>query len=110
MSESSEFDWIAKTEERIKQLESLDLKDRFACYIALWTIVEAAGSSVSGWRSWLARPGLMVQFSEEELKDFCVSLREMAICFLKFDIKATEKLKVPPLPPPTRESDKRYWA
>ena len=109
MSESSKLDWVAKTEERIKQLESLDLKDRFACYIALWAIVEAVGSSVSGWRSWLARPGLMAEFSEEELKDFCVSLREMATRFLSFDIKATEKLKVPPSPL-TRESKQRYWA
>ena len=109
MSESSKLDWVAKTEERIKQLESLDLKDRLACYVALWTIVDAIGNSVAGWRSWLMRPGLMADFSEEELKEFCVSLREMAIRFLRFDIKATDKLKVPPSPS-TRESEQRYWA
>ena len=109
MSESSKLDWVAKTEERIKQLESLDLKDRLACYIALWAIVDAIGNSVSGWRSWLVRPGLMAEFSEEELREFCVSLREMTISFLTFDIKGTQKMKVPPSPP-ARESEQRYWA
>jgi len=109
MSESSKLDWVAKTEERIKQLEALDLKDRFACYVALWKVVEAVRESVSGWHSWLVRPGIMADFSEEELKDFCLNMRKMAIQFLEFDMKATEKLKVPPSPP-RREAQQRYWA
>jgi hypothetical protein len=108
MSESSKLDWVAKTEERIKQLEALDLKDRFACYVALWRIVGAMADSVSGWQSWLARPGLMADFGEDELKDFCLNMRDMAINFLRFDIKATEKLKVPPSPPGPG-AQQRYW-
>jgi hypothetical protein len=108
MSEQARHDWVEMTKERIKKLESLDLKDRFACYVALWKIVQGIADSVSGWRSWLVRPGIMADFSEEELKDFCLNMRDMAINFLRFDIKATEKLKVPPSPP-KRESQ-RYWA
>jgi hypothetical protein len=108
MSEQTGHDWVERTKERIRQLEALDLKDRFACYVALWKVVEAVRESVSGWHSWLVRPGIMADFSEEELNDFRVSLREMAIRFLRFDIKATEKLKAPP-PPPTRESEQKYW-
>lgn len=109
MSEETGQDWVAKTEERIKQLEALDLGDRLACYVALWRIVEAIGNSISGWRSWLVRPGIMVDFNEDELKDFCVNLRNMATEFLRFDVKATEKLKMPP-PEPRKEPQRRYWA
>jgi len=108
MSEQSRRDWVGNTKKKIEQLEALNLKDRFACYVALWRIVEAVGESVSGWNSWLVRPGIMADFSEEELRDFCLNMREMAINFLRFDIKATERLKVPPSPP-KRESQ-RYWA
>jgi len=108
MSEQAGRNWVEKTKERIKQLEALDLKDRFACYVALWRIVEAMADSVSGWQSWLVRPGIMADFGEDELKDFCLNMRDMAINFLRFDIKATEKLKVPPSPP-RREAQQRYW-
>ena len=108
MSEQTGHDWVEKTKERIRQLESLDLKDRFACYVALWKIVGAIADSVSGWNSWLVRPSIMADFSEEELKDFCLSMRDMAVNFLRFDIKATEKLKVPPSPP--KPELQKYWA
>lgn len=109
MSEQTGHDWVDRTKEIIRQLEALDLKDRFACYVALWKIMGAIADSVSGWNSWLVRPGIMADFSEEELKDFCLSMRDMTIRFLTFDIKATQKLKAPPFPP-TRESEQRYWA
>jgi len=109
MSEDSALDWIGKTEKRKEQLKTLDLSDRLACYVALWRIVEAIGNSVSGWRSWLVRPSVMADFSEEELKDFCLNMRDMAIRFLEFDVKATEKFKAPPSPPKP-EAERRYWA
>ena len=108
MSGQAGHDWVEKTKKRIEQLQTLDLKDRFACYVALWRIVEAIGESVSGWQSWLVRPGIMADFNEEELKDFCLNMREMAVNFLRFDIKATEKLNVPPSPP--KREPQRYWA
>jgi hypothetical protein len=107
MGEQIGHDWVERTKERIRQLEALDLKDRFACYVALWKVVEAVRESVSGWQSWLVRPGIMADFSEDELKDFCLNMRKMAIQFLEFDMKATEKLKVPPSLP--KESQQRYW-
>jgi hypothetical protein len=108
MTEQPGHDWIERTRKRISELENLDLKDRFACYVALWRIVEAIGESVSGWQSWLVKPSIMAEFSEEELKDFCLNLRGMAVNFLRFDIVATEKLKVPPSPP--KREPQRYWA
>ena len=107
MSEQARHDWVEMTKERIRQLEALDLKDRFAYYVALWKIVGAMADSVSGWNSWLVRPGIIADFSEEELKDFCLNMRDMAINFLRFDIKATEKLKVPPSP---HKREPQYWA
>jgi hypothetical protein len=108
MTEQTSHDWVEMTKERIKQLEALDLKDRFACYVALWSIIEAIRQSISGWHSWLVRPGIIADFSEDELRDFSQNMREIAINFLKFDIKATEKLKVPPSPP--KREPQRYWA
>jgi hypothetical protein len=108
MTEQTSHDWIEMTKERIRQLEALDLKDRLACYVALWMIIEALRQSISGWHSWLVRPGIIADFSEEELRDFSRNMRETAINFLKFDIKATEKLKVPPSPP--KREPQRYWA
>ena len=108
MSEQSRHDWIEKTQERIKNLEAVDLSDRLACYVALWKIIGAVGNSVSGWRSWLVRPGIMTEFTEEEMKEFCLILRDMAIQFLNFDMKATEKFKTPP-PPPRGQPERRYW-
>lgn len=109
MTEQSGLDWIERTAERIEQLEELNLKDRLACYVALWRFVEAIGDSVSGWRSWLVRPSTVADFSEQESQDFCVDMREMAVQFLKFYVKATEKFKLPP-GPAIREPERRYRA
>lgn len=96
MSSSLE-DWINKVKETIKEIESLEGRDRLECVSGINKCNKAILASYMGWNSWLTNPIVMNDFTEEDLRQILNEFKEVAITVLKNDLKWTlhvlEKLK-----------------
>lgn len=88
MSSSLE-DWINKVRETIKEIESLEAKDRLECVSGINKCNKAILASYMGWNSWLSNPIVMNDFTEEDLKQILAEFKEVAVTILKNDLKWT---------------------
>jgi len=84
--------WIKDLKKWMKLISNLKPKDRLEKVSGIIKCNRAVADSVAGWANWLIRPELMNEFTEEELAEILNEFREIAISFLKFDLKWTKYL------------------
>ena len=100
-------DWIGIVKTYLTQIETLKPKDRLETCGEIGRCVDAIRGSVAGWINWLSNPGLMSNFTEDELAEVFKRMRQVAVDFLNLDLDATllavKKRKDIREPPPQRQ-------
>ena len=85
-------DWIKKVQEEMLSFSKHKPKDRLDYINSIYRTHLAVAASLQGWREWLESPGIMNNFSEEELNEIYEGFKKEAIFFLEYDIKWTKIL------------------
>lgn len=86
--------WIAGAKEMLKTIEMLaskQNKDRLDLINLLTTSLRAMERSIMGWFQWTLNPGIMGQFTKEELEEITKMIKQMAEEFIKYDMEVTDK-------------------
>jgi len=84
--------WINKVKETIKEIESIDPKDRLEYVNGINKCNKAILASYMGWNAWLTNPSIMSGFNEDELKQILSEFKEIATKILRNDVKWTEHM------------------
>lgn len=92
--------WIAGAKEMLKTIEKLASKqdkDRLDLINLLTASLRAMERSIMGWFQWVLNPGIMGQFTKEELEEISENIRRMAEEFVKYDVEVTDRFskKIP---------------
>lgn len=84
-------EWLQWVEEAVEQLRSKQPRDRLDYVVLAGTAVQMVQRSCAGWWSWLNNLPWLSTLPEEELREWAETLRDLAIKWLEFDKKTTEK-------------------
>ncbi|MEM4700275.1 MAG: DUF2153 family protein [Candidatus Nezhaarchaeales archaeon] len=86
--------WIAGAKEMLRTIEKLASKqdkDRLDLINLLTASLRAMERSIMGWFQWVLNPGIMGQFTKEELEEISENIRRMAEEFVKYDVEVTDR-------------------
>lgn len=84
--------WIKQVKKYMKKIEEASPKDRLGYMSEIDRCNKAIFASTQGWEYWLSNPTIIDQFTKEELEEMLDEFRELALQFLRNDIKWTEHL------------------
>jgi len=85
--------WIRHVLKEINGIKNLVPKDRLESVSSILKCNNAVLASYEGWMVWLSDPGIMSQFTPEDLELVLTEFKELSVKFMENDIKWTKFLQ-----------------
>lgn len=81
--------WVKRVNKEIRNISEHKTEDRLDAVEAIYKCHLLMHNSLTVWKVWLENPGITSTFTVEELNEIHDKFRELAVMFLKNDIKWT---------------------